>query len=135
MKVLEKQLSGMKQMNFDAYLKAFKSKEISDSYITWLEKEFDYKWFNQRPNYGMDIAIQEYLIKYGVFYPKIYGSKELSLSITSEVLKRSYSFMKKYKKHFIYIIEETEGYWENLNHHRIIPVSYTHLTLPTKRIV
>ena len=72
----------MKQMNFDAYLKAFKSKEISDSYITWLEKEFDYKWFNQKPNYGMDIALEEYLIKYGVFYPKIYGSKELSLSIT-----------------------------------------------------
>ena len=68
----------------------------------------------------MDIALEEYLIKYGVFYPKIYGSKELSLSITSEVLERSYSFMKKYKKHLIYIIEETEGYREKLNQHREI---------------
>lgn len=125
----------MKQMNFDVYLKAFESKEISDSYITWLEKEFDYKWFNQKPNYGMDIALEEYLIKYGVFYPKIYGSKELSLSITSEVLERSYSFMKKYKKHFIYIIEETEGYWESLNHHRVIHMCCEKTGVPADRIV
>jgi len=122
-------------MNFDAYLKDFKSKEISDTYITYLDERYDYDFLAYTPCYGMDVNSEEYLVKNGVLYPKVFPSAELVKSITKEILQKTYSFMKKYKKHFIYIIEETEGYWENLNHHLRIHECCELGGVPTDKIV
>ena len=56
-----------------------------------------------------------YFLKEGVHYPKADEGDEgydnhsiwnIDKSYNIEILKRTYSFMKRHKKHFIYIIEE-----------------------------
>ena len=135
----------MSHMNFDQYLDSLKksddilylqgfrennnhpvNKIFYDPYVIWLKEKFNYMWGQGIPSYGMNIACLVYFLKEGVHYPKADEGDEgydnhsiwnIDKSYNIEILKRTYSFMKRHKKHFIYIIEETEGNWYEKEHH------------------
>ena len=102
------------------------NKIFYDPYVIWLKEKFNYMWGQGIPSYGMNIACLVYFLKEGVHYPKAdegdegydnYSIWNIDKSYNIEILKRTYSFMKRHKKHFIYIIEETEGNWYEKEHH------------------
>ena len=90
---------------------------MHDAYLEFLLDEYHFIYSNHRPNYGMQGEVQTYLMRYGTMYPKVHNSLELSKSFDTEIFKRTYQYMKDTRKHFIYIIEETEGYWKMYKHH------------------
>ena len=90
---------------------------MHDAYLQFLLDEYHFIYSNLRPNYGMQGAVQTYLMRHGTMYPRVHNSLELSKSFDTEIFKRTYQYMKDTRKHFIYIIEETEGYWKMYKHH------------------
>ena len=90
---------------------------MHDAYLEFLLDEYHFIYKNHRPNYGMEGAVQTYLMRHGTMYPRVHNSLELSKSFDTEIFKRTYQYMKDTRKHFIYIIEETEGYWKMYKHH------------------
>ena len=90
---------------------------MHDAYLEFLLDEYHFIYKNHRPNYGMEGAVQPYLMRHGTMYPRVHNSLELSKSFDTEIFKRTYQYMKDTRKHFIYIIEETEGYWKMYKHH------------------
>ena len=90
---------------------------MHDAYLEFLLDEYHFIYKNHRPNYGMEGAVQTYLMRHGTMYPRVHNSLELSKSFDTEIFKRTYQYMKDTRKNFIYIIEETEGYWKMYKHH------------------
>ena len=86
-------------------------------FVRYLKEQykFDYN-FKKLTIYGMDDDIVKIITDNGVMYPK-YKDGNLSYSLTSKMFKLTYDFMQEQDKKFIYIVEETEGYWYDFNHH------------------
>ena len=86
-------------------------------FVRYLKEQykFDYN-FKKLTIYGMDDDIAKIITDNGVMYPK-YKDGNLSYSLTSKMFKLTYDFMQEQDKKFIYIVEETEGYWYDFNHH------------------
>ena len=108
---------------------------MNDSFFKFLLEEYNFNYHNHRPNYGMNGKVQTYLIRYGTMYPRVYNSGELSESFNTEIFKRTYRHMKDTKKYFIYIIEETEGYWMMYKHHVRIHKYCKQVKIPADRVV
>ena len=90
---------------------------MHDAYLQFLLDEYHFIYSNHRPNYGMEGAVQTYLMRHGTMYPRVHNSLELSKSFNTEIFKATYQYMKDTRKWFIYIIEETEGFWFMNKHH------------------
>ena len=105
-------------------------------YIKFLQKEYGYHYGDRNLKiYGMPEDLKYFLQDNGILYPRYKGDRNIYQSFTPELFKLTYEFMKKSKKHFIYIIEDTEGYWSEFDHHIHIHRCCKKAGIPEDRII
>ena len=105
-------------------------------YIKFLQIEHGYHYISQNLKvYGMSDDLKYFLQENGIYYPKVKNSLNLYKSLTPELFKLTYEFMKESKKHFIYCIEEIEGYWKEWNHQEHIHRCCAEAGIPPEKII
>jgi len=129
--------------------------KIEHEFITYLQDEWNYDYYDNLPSYGTTKETQIFLLTHAIFFPQIderqphlgqpmvmWGNNfwqssndYADLTIMSSLLKLTYKFMKDIGRSFIYIPEDTEGNWSEREHHVKIHRMCSQAGVPENRIV